>query len=503
MRAINLYFLTRLSEIVLYPLYEKNLSQREHKLKIHSEEIDQIKVLINNLRLKDKSPKILDNWFYSFTIPQIGKEFDLLKIDKNGIIVNLELKSQSVPETRIEHQLKQNRYYLSHIGKTIYSFTYVRENDSSAQLYMYDNILKKCSFDELLKRILEIKTPIIENIESLFRPKDYLISPINTPQKFFANQYYLSKQQESIKKEILAESKGLWGIKGSAGTGKTLLLYDIAKELSSSVKVCIVHCGILSEGHKLINLHSPNLSVIAAKEVSKETIENYSVVCVDETQRLYTSNLDIILDSFEENIIDTCIFSYDFAQALSKSEQNRNNPQRLNKIQGFRERELTNRIRTNKEIFSFIRTMMRLNDRPKNYVSYDNIDVLYADNIHEADYICKDYIDRGYTFITFTPSQYVYNLIDHYSEYINSHQVIGQEFDKVIVILDYNFRYSPDGVLQAKDHPNPDYLFPRLFYQNISRAREKLCIIVLDNIALFKRLLCVKEHVMDESLNDM
>ena len=35
--------------------------------------------------------ELLDNWFYSFTIPQIGKEFELLKIDESGVVVNLEL----------------------------------------------------------------------------------------------------------------------------------------------------------------------------------------------------------------------------------------------------------------------------------------------------------------------------------------------------------------------------------------------------------------------------
>ncbi len=71
-------------------------------------------------------------------------------------------------------------------------------------------------------------------------------------------------------------------------------------------------------------------------------------------------------------------------------------------------------------------------------------------------------------------------------------EVIGQEFDYVLVVIDNNFRYDANGDLTAREHPNPEYLFPRLFYQNISRAREKLCIVVLNNQELFKKLLCIK-----------
>ena len=117
---------------------------------------------------------------------------------------------------------------------------------------------------------------------------------------------------------------------------------------------------------------------------------------------------------------------------------------------------------------------------------------MYANNVHEADRLVDIYKGKGYIPITFTPSHYVSSSIDHYSRYINSHEVIGQEFDYVLVVIDNNFRYDANGDLMAREHPNPEYLFPRLFCQNISRAREKLCIVVLNNQELFKKLLCIK-----------
>ena len=73
-------------------------------------------------------------------------------------------------------------------------------------------------------------------------------------------------------------------------------------------------------------------------------------------------------------------------------------------------------------------------------------------------------------------------------------KMIGQEFDNVIFSMDDNFRYSEDGHLQGKEHPNPDYKFYKLWYQGVSRAREKLCILVIGNQELFSSILAIKKN---------
>ena len=98
--------------------------------------------------------------------------------------------------------------------------------------------------------------------------------------------------------------------------------------------------------------------------------------------------------------------------------------------------------------------------------------------------------------MTFTPSRYYSSSLDHYAFFKNSHEVIGQEFDNVLILIDDNFRYSVEGDLEGREHPNPDYLFPKLFYQNISRAREKLCIVVHNNKDVFEKMLRIKEGCM-------
>lgn len=154
-------------------------------------------------------------------------------------------------------------------------------------------------------------------------------------------------------------------------------------------------------------------------------------------------------------------FSYDYFQVLSHAEEKRNVPQILKGENNFQERRLTDKIRSNKEIASFIRTLI-----------------------------------RNYVFIGYTQSKYYANSIDKFPGEMNTHEVIGQEFDNVIIMMDDNFRYGEDGKLQGKRHPNPDYIFYKLLYQGVSRPREKLCIVVIGNMPLFEKILAIKsEHI--------
>nr|WP_315396337.1 hypothetical protein [uncultured Duganella sp.] len=91
--------------------------------------------------------------------------------------------------------------------------------------------------------------------DSLFDPSDYLVSPFNSTAKFLAGKYFLTLQQAEIKNKTTDSFNSLKAAKfisiiGGAGTGKTLLIFDIAKHLiASKKKPLIIHCGQLNHGH--------------------------------------------------------------------------------------------------------------------------------------------------------------------------------------------------------------------------------------------------------------
>ena len=68
---------------------------------------------------------------------------------------------------------------------------------------------------------------------------------------------------------------------------------------------------------------------------------------------------------------------------------------------------------------------------------------------------------------------------------------IGQEFEGVCMMLDYNWFYK-NGRLVGKEHPNPDYLFNQLLYQGLTRVRSKLALVICSDAVLFDVLPLLK-----------
>lgn len=73
---------------------------------------------------------------------------------------------------------------------------------------------------------------------------------------------------------------------------------------------------------------------------------------------------------------------------------------------------------------------------------------------------------------------------------LNAHDVIGQEFDKVVFVMDKNFRYSDNGNLEATS--KNFYSISGMLYQIVTRVVNHLKIIVLDNPELYIKLLEIK-----------
>ena len=95
MKSINIYTYSRIQENMATE-FENILSQRSKKLNVKVQEFIAIKTLVDLLRNMETEIKYFENLFTSFTIEQIGKEFDLIKIDMDTLVLNIELKSEDV-----------------------------------------------------------------------------------------------------------------------------------------------------------------------------------------------------------------------------------------------------------------------------------------------------------------------------------------------------------------------------------------------------------------------
>ena len=156
--------------------------------------------------------------------------------------------------------------------------------------------------------------------------------------------------------------------------------------------------------------------------------------------------------------------------------------------------DTTNLKEMNKELHSFISVIKDLKHKPKVPMNYENVSVNYANTTQEAQNMLEYYRQNGYVFINYSKSNYESSPYAAYEEDFDTHHVIGQEFDKVVMLMDNSFYYDEEGVLKGIPHPNPDYLYPNLFYQGVTRVREKLSLIVVDAPALFEKITSIFEE---------
>lgn len=207
---------------------------------------------------------------------------------------------------------------------------------------------------------------------------------------------------------------------------------------------------------------------------------------MDEAQRIYPYQFDILIKSAKQkNMI--CIFSYDEKQYLDSKEKSWNMAEKISKILTKPIYTLTDKIRTNKEILSFIKPLFNRNEKLSD-LKYTNIDLFYCSKEQEVILLSKHLQEKGWKTPRYTPTKHSPCDYEKYGTYDqeSAHAVIGQEFDKVVAIIDNYFRYDDDGKLIAD---NRYYSQVQMFYQILTRTRQKLYIIILNNEAMLERCL--------------
>jgi len=484
MKSVNLKSLVQAKDSLHQNVFEKFLNH--YQIGIKSDEIEDIKTLITHLDQLNCKIEHLSDFYVGYKIPQIGKEFDLLRFGKNYVI-NVEIKSDST-EDKILKQLERNKYYLKFINTPIHCFTFV---SNTGILYTHDDSrgLTVVTPDILIDKLDNQENEDPQDLDKLFNPSDYLVSPFNSTHKFLNGEYFLTGHQENIKKEVINIMNSQTGaqyisITGGAGTGKTLLTYDIAKSINDAgSNVTIIHCGQLNTGQE--ELKQKGFKIIQIKDFQTINFTITKVLIIDEAQRIYPYQLDYILDKVNHHNC-LCIFSYDQMQTLAKNEESNNIPSRITAINSIVKFNLSEKIRTNKEIASFIRMLF---DKTRSLKSemQGNVTINYFNNHEDARNYAENLDVREWKTLRFTPSQYDKEYHDCYSIAFSqtSHQVIGQEFDNVAIMIDDLFSYDASGKLVYR---GTAYYSPaKMLFQNITRTRRKLNVIIINNPELIER----------------
>ena len=110
--------------------------------------------------------------------------------------------------------------------------------------------------------------------------------------------------QTSDFKEICEEQTGYFSFSGLPGTGKTLLLYDIAMKLSNRQQVCIIHCGEAGKKWEFyINVYM-RIDFLSDNQLETQfSLEDYHAILVDEAHLLSVEKLNVLLNMSEDRPI--------------------------------------------------------------------------------------------------------------------------------------------------------------------------------------------------------
>lgn len=477
MKSISIYALTRKQNIEHLQKLEQQLSGREHMLKMKEWELESMRALVERLELHMQDVSAL-RLFYSFQIPRLGKEFDLLQIRENQII-NIELKSGAVSEEAIQKQLIQNRYYLSALGKPIQSYTYISSQNRLMRLTNHDHVIE-ASWNQLCAALQKEGKDYSDDIENLFRAEWYLFSPLTEPNRFLNKEYFLTAQQRDIKRQILKkiceEQTGYFSFSGLPGTGKTLLLYDIAMKLSNRQQVCIIHCGEAGKKWEILHKRLQRIDFLSDNQLETQfSLEDYHAILVDEAHLLSVEKLNVLLNMSEDRPI---IFSSDSEEMISPKEIDQSTMKRMEELPNLQTFRLTNRIRTNAELSSFIQNMMHLPVR-KNQNGYPHVSVVYANDEKEADTLVQDYVRQGY--------QYFQQM-----EGAELGVTAVRDTEQMVVMLDERYYYDEDQYLRSRNPMQNGQSEVRRLFHLLNQAKENLAFVVKENETLYGILLDMK-----------
>ena len=462
MKSISIYTITRNQNIECLQKLERQLSGRTYFLKMREWELESMKALVRKLEVHMQDVHAL-RFFYSFQVPRLGKEFDLLQI-KDDQIVNIELKSGKVSDEAVRKQLLQNRYYLSVQGKMIQSYTYISSQERLVRLNNHDHIVE-ADWDQLCLALQRQSKDYEGDIEDLFQAEMYLFSPVTEPERFLNKEYFLTSQQKDIGRRILDKIRkvkyGYFWFSGLPGTGKTLLLYDIAMKLSVHQKVCMIHCGETGKEWKILHDRLLRIAFLSDSQLEEcPDLKEYSAILVDEAHLLSVKELHRILELSEKHPV---IFSGDDEDMISDEEMDRTMLREIEHLPDIQSFHLTNRIRTNAELSSFIQNMMHLPEK-RMVRYYPHIQVVYANDEEEAGILLKGYQNQ------------------------------------LVFIIDERYYYDEKGYLreQRQKHQKPTAV--RTLFHRLNEAREEFAIIVKGNEAVYEVLLDLLQFSKKETV---
>lgn len=469
-------------------------------------EISAINTIYEELKKRETDIEKLYGYFLGLHYKGIvSEQFDILRFSKEKII-NIELKSKKIEENKMLRQLIRHQYFLSTINANLTVELFVFD-EQTYKLYKLDNdSLVECSFEKLIEDIpLDY---IEENLFNKIRESSFIKSPYSDPRDFYYKQYFLNTEQDRASKKLINSTHEIVVLGGGPGTGKSLVLFDVASKLvAKNLKVLFVFCSGMNEYDKKNICEYLNFEFIPIKELKNQNkLEEFNVIIVDECQRIREDQYKFLKKLLKGKLLNKLILAIDENQTLKIEEEKLKIRDRLrsdfnNRIEFIE--DLVKLVRQGPEIQNFIKKFFGEKSINDDVIEYTKINAVHFNSRKDAqEFIHRSSLFEGYNVIEIPEYSGYWGNKKNLSRFISwspedSFKVIGREYDKVLLPIDKKFKYDNTGNLIIECEKDYPYIPKNCLYQAITRTKNELLIVVVNNKDLFKKI----EEILN-SIND-
>lgn len=484
--------------------YDNSFPKKKNKKRnvMDEDELEDFTKLVKLIISNSNDDSIYDGYLLNYTFYNgVREEFDILRFGETQNL-NIELKSKKNPED-IKEQLLRHKHLLTLLKKDsmnkqqpVKLFTYVSSTNKLWKLTDNDQLVIT-NIEDLINCI--DKNWLRKNPLNDLDLTSMIISPYSEPVDFVEHNYFLTDNQSQTVKKIINYDKNGICLTGGPGSGKTLVLFDVAKKESSNGKsVIFILCSQLNNEicQQLKDIFKFDIMPIKRAipysnndEQNYEFLKQYDVIIVDEAQRIYENQLNCILKMKNQKKI----FSCDQKQTLHSIEEKLNVTKKLSD-NGLKTFNLSKKIRSNPAMSSFIQKLLNKKANKIQPFDFENVDAVYFDDIDEA----KKYMETmknedNFKIIEPTPYKTKSSGIEKRKKImessISTHESIGKEYDNVLIPMDKNYEYDENDKLTSIYSQWYPYNEESLLFEALTRVRKRLLIVVINNPNLFEKIL--------------
>ncbi|GAB6683373.1 DNA/RNA helicase domain-containing protein [Streptococcus uberis] len=455
-------------------------------------ELNDIKIISEKIRsISEESGQLYGYIFDKLVEITIREQFDILRYSENSIL-NIELKSLPKSDDEIFDQLVRHHYLLKCIpgNRDIHLFTYVSSSDT---LYKFvdegDGHIETTTFRELVSNIpIDF---IEDDLLACLKPENFVISPYSDLEKFLNFKYFLNTEQRKFVDDQISDvSSTLHSmLKGGAGTGKSLVLFDLAKKYSAlGKKVLFIFCSRLPNYYEINEHFEFTFTDITHSNIMNVKPGDYDLIIIDESQRLLEKQLSALF-----TLNTKLIFAVDKAQTLKPTEDDLDLEGKLE--ESFSENkiyDLSTKVRTDVSLSTFIQKFFDKSSTGIQPMEFPKVNCVYFSNKSEAiDFLQNLMTTEGYVSIEVAQFTSFINGEIHnkkiFSESLDGFTVIGREFDNVVIPIDSRVKYHNNKLYFVTKGYFP-YKATNGLFQSITRVKNNLLFVVVDNPKMFNEI---------------